>query len=77
MPTTRVPVFRCGTDWSGWLEGAHSTVGDGEVERTVCFSDRSTGCQYEKNIFIKNCGSYFIYKLLEPSGCSSRYCSAD
>lgn len=31
----------------------------------------------KKNIFVKNCGSYFIYKLLKPSGCNSRYCSAD
>ena len=44
MPTTRVPVYRCGTDWSGWLDGAHPTVEDGEV-RPVCFSDSSTGCK--------------------------------
>ena len=77
MPTTRVPAFRCGTDWSGWLDGPHSTVGDGEVQRTVCFSDRSTGCQNKITIFVKNCGTYFIYKLLKPPGCNSRYCSAD
>ena len=76
MPTTRVPAYRCGTDWSGWLDGAYPTVGDGEVERTVCFSDRSTGCQNKKNIFVKNCGSYSIYKLIQLP-CSSRYCSAD
>ena len=29
MPTTRVPAFRCGTNWSGWLNGAHPTVEDG------------------------------------------------
>ena len=23
MPTTRVPAYRCGADWSGWLDGAH------------------------------------------------------
>ena len=76
MPTTRVPANRCGTNWSGWLKGAHPTVEDGEIQRTVCFSDRSTGCQYSINIFIKNCGSYFIYKLHPPS-CESRYCSTD
>ena len=31
MPTTRVPAYECGTDWSGWLDGAHPTVEDGEV----------------------------------------------
>ena len=44
MPTTRVPADRCGTDWSGWLMTAYPTVEDGEVQRTVCFSDRLNGC---------------------------------
>ena len=76
MPTTRVPAFRCGTDWSGWLDGAHPTMEDGEVENTVCFSDRSTGCKYTRDIFVKNCGSYFIYKL-RPTACNARYCGTD
>ena len=73
MPTTRVAAFRCGTNWSGWLKGEHPTVEDGEVVRKVCFSDRFTGCQYDKGISVKNCGSYFIYKLYPPT-CASRYC---
>ena len=76
MPTTHVSAYSCGTDWSGWLDGAHPTVEDGEVQRTVCFSDRSTGCQHSINIFVKNCGSYFIYKLYPPN-CASRYCGTD
>ena len=77
MPTTRVPAYRCSIDWPGWLDGAHPTVEDGEVFRKVCFSDRSTGCRYTKDIFVKNCGSYFIYKLIKPHSCPLRYCSAD
>ena len=77
MPTTRVPAHRCGTDWSGWLKTAHPTVEDGEVRRTVCFSDRSTGCKQLRDISVKNCGSYFIYKLLKPPYCASRYCGTD
>ena len=76
MPTTRVLAFRCGTVRSGWLEGAHPTVEDGEVQRKVCFSDRSTGCEDSKNIFVKKCGSYFIYKLYPPA-CFARYCGTD
>ena len=45
MPTTRVPAYKCGTDWSGWLMTAHPTVEDGIVPKRVCFSDRSTGCK--------------------------------
>ena len=77
MPTTHVPAYRCGTDWSGWLKGAHPTVEDCEVQRTVCFSDRSTGCRDSKSILVKNCRSYFIYKLFPPSSFFSRYCGTD
>ena len=77
MPTARVPAFRCGTHWSGWLDDSDPTVEDGEVQREVCFSDRSTGCKYSNKIFVENCGSYYIYKLLKTPGCSSRYCGTD
>ena len=77
MPTTRVPAYRCGTDWSGWLDGAHPTVEDGKVFRKVCFSDRSIGCKYITGIIVINCGSYFIYKLQKPSTCNLRYCGTD
>ena len=77
MSTTRVSAFRCGTDWSGWLGGSHPTVEDGIVRRTVCFSDRSSGCRYKKGISVKNCGSYYIYKLLKPPSCNARYCGTD
>ena len=76
MPTTRVQAYRCGTEWSGWLDGAHPIVEDGKVKRTVCFSDRSSDCKYRKQIDVKNCGSYFIYNLISPP-CNSRYCGTD
>ena len=63
MPTTRVPAYRCGTDWSGWLDGAHPTVEDGVVNRKVCFTDRTSDCKATKTTSVKNCGSYFIYKF--------------
>ena len=77
MPTTRVPAYRCGTDWSGWLKGAHPTVEDGEVKRKVCFSGRRTGCTDKINISVKNCGSFYIYYLHETPQCSSRYCGTN
>ena len=77
MPTTRVPAYRCGTHFSGWLDGAHPSVEDGEVSRTICFSDRVHGCKDTIQISVKNCGSYFIYKLYRPPGCPSRYCGTD
>ena len=77
MPTMRVEPYHCGTDWSGWLVGAHPTVEDGEVYRKVCFSDRPSGCKYFQEIPVKKCGSYFIYRLIKPLGCNSRYCGTD
>ena len=77
MPTTRVSAFRCGTDFSGWLAGSHPTVEDGKVQRTVCSSDRSTGCKFSTEISVKKCGSYFIYKLHPLIGCNSLYCGTD
>ena len=77
MPTTRVPELRCGTYFSGWLDGAHPSVEDGEVSRTICFSDSVYDCRYRTQISVKNCGSYFIYKLLRPPMCNSRYCGTD
>ena len=76
MPTTRVPAYRCGTYWSGWLDGAHPTVEDGKVPKNVCFSDRSSGFKYSATISVKNCKSYFIYKL-HPTSCFLRYCGTD
>ena len=72
MLTTRVPAVQ-----SGWLDGAHPTVEDGEVSRTVCLSDRSTGCKYVIKISVQNCGSFYIYKFAEPLSCNSRYCGTD
>ena len=77
MPTTRVPAGRCGTYWSGWLDGTPPTVEDGEVRKVVCFSDHVTGCKHSVLSFVKNCSSYFIYKLYPPSRCASRYCGTD
>ena len=77
MLTTRVPAFRCGTKWSGWLNGAHPTVENGEVQRTVCFSDYSTGCKYSNDIIVKKNGSCLIYKLFHPPGCESHFCGTD
>ena len=50
MPTMRVPAFRCGTDWLGWLVGTDPAMEDGKVHRTVCFSNFNNGCKYSESI---------------------------
>ena len=75
MPTARVEPYHCGTDFPGWLKGEHPTVEGGEALRTVCFSDRrDPDCKKIKEISVKSCGSYFIYKLGDSPICSMRYC---
>ena len=77
MPTTRVRPFRCGTYRSGWLNGIHPRVEDGEVSRVVCFSDKHADCQHTNRISVKNCGYYYVYKLFQIPICPSRYCGVD
>ena len=79
MSIARVEPYYCGTDFSGWLsEGLeHPALGDGIVPRKVCFSNRPDGCKGSNSIFVKNCGSYYIYYLIEPPQCPMRYCGTD
>ncbi|CAH3023193.1 unnamed protein product, partial [Porites evermanni] len=79
MPTSCPPKFRCGTTSTGWLNGEHPTVEDGQVTRMVCFHWMSKCCKYLTYIKVRNCGSYYVYYL---SGtplprCYLRYCGTD
>ena len=66
--------FRCGTRRPGWLNGAHPTVAEGEVTRKVCYSRLDNCCFWSNKIKVKNCGSYYVYKLQKPPDCPLRYC---
>ena len=75
-----VPVDHCGTQNPGWLSGAHSTVAEGVVARTVCYHVAwPNSCCYWSNrtmIRIKNCGVYFVYELPRHYSCPARYCGS-
>ena len=80
MATSCPPTSRCGTAATGWLNGGHPTVADGQVSRTVCFNWVNYGCcEISTNIKVRNCGSYYVYYLSgTPSGqCDLRYCGTD
>ena len=77
MPTQCVPDFRCGAASSGWLKRGHPTLADGEVSSKVCFSRGGDCCSKSNNIKVKDCGSYFIYKLQKVPTCPLRYCGTD
>ena len=71
MPTTRVSAYRCGTGRSGWLDDAHPTVEDVEVQKNVCFSDRVEGCKFRTSIFVKK------KKNVGPTSSTSFFCHLD
>ena len=77
MPTTKVEPFRCGAANSGWLRGTHPTVEDGEVLKEVYFSANNEDKSFPFQISVKNCSSYYVYKLHELKRCNSRYCGTD
>ncbi|XP_078356255.1 transmembrane protease serine 9-like isoform X2 [Oculina patagonica] len=74
MPDKCVPKYHCGTHAPGWLDGAHPTVAEGAVQRKVCFHWSSGCCQWSRDIQVRNCGGFYVYKLPETPGCSMRYC---
>ena len=66
MPDKCVLRFHCGTKHPGWLNGKHPTIADGVVTRTVCFSEKANCCLWHNTIEVKNCSSFYVYKLQKP-----------
>ena len=65
---------RCGTDLTGRMDGAHPTVDEGVVSRKVCFSGFYSCCYRHIMINVRNCSSFFVYRLKPVQVCHSRYC---
>merc|ERR1712080_167065 len=49
----------CGTHCGGWLSGSHPSPMEGEVSRTVYFSDGSNDKQYSTSIKVVNCNNEY------------------
>ena len=77
MVTTCPPVFRCDAAYPIWLCGGHPTVAEGKVRRIACIHNFEGCCDEQVPIQVKNCGSYYIYKLADLMHCEARYCSTD
>ena len=69
-----LPHHRCGTDMPGWMDGARPTVDEGVVSRKVCFNGYYNCCHHQIMINVRNCISFFVYRLKPVSICSCRYC---
>ncbi|CAF1601997.1 unnamed protein product [Adineta ricciae] len=77
IPTTPPPVSRCGTDAPGWYSGSMPTDTYSSTNGSACFSWGGKTCNWQNNIQVTNCGSFFVYQLSKPNGCSLRYCTVD
>ena len=76
MPTKCQPLLRCDAYKTGWLRGTHPSVAEGAVNRTVCFRYHSC-CKYSIIIRVRNCGSYYVYYLVNTPFCNLGYCGTD
>jgi len=68
----------CNTDVPGWLVGGHPSVSAGRVTRKVCFGSKSSSscpCTYHTYIKVRNCGSFYVFKLKPAPECTLRYCT--
>ncbi|CAH3157517.1 unnamed protein product, partial [Pocillopora meandrina] len=76
MPTVCQPMSRCETYGTGWLRGTHPSVAEGAVNKTVCFRYHSC-CKHSVTIRVRNCGSYYVYHLINTPACTLGYCGTD
>ena len=77
MPESSPETYHCGTGNPGWLNGHHSEEIGLEVEKEVCFASGSSSCGNGRvNIKVTNCGTYYVYYLVETPFCYLRYCAA-
>ena len=74
MPTTCVSKNKCNTHATGWLNGTHPTPQEGIVNRRVCFHWNSNCCNWAIKIKVRNCGLFYVYRLVNPAICQLRYC---
>ena len=77
VATTCPPVNRCDTSSPVWLNGKHPSVAEGTVQRNFCIHQIGNCCHSSFKVYVKNCSSYYMYKLFYPGVCNTRYCSTD
>ena len=66
----------CGTGATGWMEGGHPTVSQGEVTRTVNFNYFGNEAFKTTRIRVINCYTHYVYYLEDTPECYLGYCTA-
>ena len=63
-----IPVRKCSSDLTGWLNGEHPTFADSIVGREVCFHGLLNCCYWTVQIRVRECQGYYVYELnLSPT----------
>lgn len=77
IPERCVGGNKCGTHATLWITEPHPIRSGEIVNRTVCNAWFGQCCHFPSHsIHVKKChGSYYVYKLVEPSACSLAYCA--
>lgn len=78
IATSCVESNHCGTSVPGWMLGRHPSVVEGVVRRFACFSQKQQCCMYSVSMRVRNCSSFYVYKLdsMPSSSVSFRMCGA-
>jgi len=67
----------CGANFRGWMVDRHPTVEEGRVQRKICFSyDKRCYCEFYTNIAVRNCGTFYVYRLGSVPTCNAKFCGA-
>lgn len=81
LPTKRPPRNRCHTQSPAWLDVENTPLPkEGQGVKTgirVCFPTINNPCGVKTFIHVKNCSSYFVYRLIGTPGCELRYCGTN
>ena len=78
IATSCVASNHCGTSVPGWMLGRHPSVVEGVVRRFACFSQKQQCCMYSVSMRVRNCSSFYVYKLdsMPSLSVSFRLCGA-
>ena len=75
MPETAANDSQCGTHDPVWLEEPHPTTTAGVVARKACITSFGDSCSDHLYIYVKNCGSHYVYYLKPLYYCAAAYCA--
>ena len=80
LADSSIPHSHCGKNAPGWLNGNHPTTVGQHITATVCFSYVDSPslainyCWMNKNVEIRKCEGFYLYKFQEVPGCNMKYC---